>query len=104
MNIKKLLGKRIQEIRKSKKLTQEKVAEFVGIETNSLSNIETGRFYPTSENLEKIIKVLDIHPSELFELEHLQDNKILLSEINKMLIDNPTKIKEFYKIAKAILC
>lgn len=103
MNIKKLLGKRIQEIRKSKKLTQERVAEFVGIETNSLSNIETGRFYPTSENLEKIIKILEITPSELFEYEHLQDNDILIAEINKMLTKHPEKVQEFYKIAKAIL-
>ena len=103
MNIKKLLGKRIQEIRKSKKLTQEKVAEFVGIETHSLSNIETGRFYPTSENLEKIIKILDISISELFECEHLQDDKTLLAEINETLINNPKKIREFYKIMKAII-
>lgn len=103
MNIKKLLGRRIQEIRKSKKLTQEKVAEFVGIETNSLSNIETGRFYPTSENLEKIINVLDVTPSELFECEHLQDRDILISEINDMLVKYPEKIKVFYKIAKAFL-
>lgn len=103
MNIKKLLGKRIQEIRKSKKLTQEKVAEFVEIETNSLSNIETGRFYPTSENLEKIIKILDITPSELFECEHLQTKDILIAEINDMLKKHPEKVQEFYKIAKAIL-
>lgn len=103
MNIKKLLGKRIQEIRKSKKLTQEKVAEYIGIETNSLSNIETGRFYPTSENLEKIIKILDISISELFNCEHLQDDKTLLAEINEMLISNPKKIREAYKIIKAII-
>lgn len=103
MNIKKLLGKRIQEIRKAKKLTQEKVAEYIGIETNSLSNIETGRFYPTSENLEKIIKILEISPRELFECEHLQSDTDLLKEINDILTTHPEKIKEFYKILKSII-
>ena len=60
MNIKKLLGKRIQEIRKSKKLTQEYVAELVGIEVVSLSNIENGKYYPTAENLKKIINISKI--------------------------------------------
>jgi transcriptional regulator with XRE-family HTH domain len=53
MDIKKLLGKRIQEIRKSKKLTQEQVAEIIEMEPASLSNIENGKYYPTAENLEK---------------------------------------------------
>ena len=93
-----------KKLENQKKLTQEKVAEFVRIETNSLSNIGTGRFYPTSENLEKIIKILDISISELFECEHLQDDKTLLAaEINETLINNPKKIREFYKIMKAII-
>ena len=67
MDIKVLLGKRIQEIRKSKKITQDYLAEKVGIETVSLSNIERGKFYPTAENLNKIITVLEIKPDELSE-------------------------------------
>ena len=38
--LKENLGKRIQEIRKSKNLTQEKLAEIIGIDTPNLSNIE----------------------------------------------------------------
>ena len=60
MDIKKLLGKRIKEVRKSKGLTQEQVAEIIGMEPASLSNIENGRYYPTSDNLEKIINVLGV--------------------------------------------
>lgn len=56
MNIKKLLGSRLQEIRKIRKLTQEQVAEFAEIETSSISNIENGKYYPSAENLNKILK------------------------------------------------
>ena len=40
MNNKKLLGKRIKEIRKSKGYTQEQLSEMIEIETSSLSGIE----------------------------------------------------------------
>ena len=102
MNIKKLLGKRIQELRKRKNLTQEKVAELVNIETGSLSNIENGKYYPTAENLEKILNALNSSPSELFQFEHLQESETMIDEITKILQKNPSKIKDFYKIAKAL--
>lgn len=102
MNIKKLLGKRIQEIRKSLGMTQEKVAESMNIETSSLSNIENGKYYPTAENLEKICLVLGIPPEMLFQFEHLQNEKDLVLEINSRLTANPEKIRDVYKIVKAI--
>ena len=103
MNIKKLLGKRIQEIRKSRHLTQEKVAELIEIETGSLSNIENGKYYPTAENLEKILNVLNVTPEKLLRFEHLQENDSLIFEINELLKQNPQKIKEIYKIVKVIV-
>ena len=48
MDPKKILGKKIQTYRKLRQITQEKLAETIGIETISLSKIETGRNYPTS--------------------------------------------------------
>ena len=44
MNLKKLLGKRLQEIRRNKKITQEQLAEYIGVEPISISNIEVGRY------------------------------------------------------------
>ncbi len=102
MNIKKLLGKRIKEIRRNKGLTQDELAEKIGIESGSISNIENGKYYPTADNLEKIIKALNISPQNLFVIEHNQDNDVLLNEINLILEENPDKIKEFYKILKAL--
>ena len=42
--LKKALGSQIQKIRKQKKFTQEKLAALIGIEVQSLSNIEAGYF------------------------------------------------------------
>ncbi len=48
-NMKKLLGKRIKEIRNKRGLTQEKLAELVEINTPNISYIENGKFYPSYE-------------------------------------------------------
>ena len=103
MNIKLLLGKRIKELRKQRKLTQENVSELIGIDTVSLSNIETGKYYPTAENLDKILNILKITPHELFDFEHLDSNDILIQKINDMLNKNPERIKDVYKILKGFL-
>lgn len=103
MNIKKALGKRIKEIRVSLGLTQEEVAEKIEINPSSYCNIENGKYYPTAENLDKILLALNISPSEIFEFEHLQDNDDLIEEINNMLRDNPEKVSEIYKVIKAIV-
>ena len=52
--IKKLLGKRIREVRILRNLTQEDLSELTDIGASSISKIESGHFHPTDENLEKI--------------------------------------------------
>lgn len=103
MDIKKLLGKRIQEIRRSKNITQEYLAELVGIETVSLSNIERGKYYPTAENLNKIITILNIEPEDLFSFKHLSTQQELIEEINKKLMNDEKLTQIVYKFCKFYL-
>ena len=100
---KELLGKRLRELRKRRGLKQETLAELVCFETsNSISNIENGYNYPSIQNLEKILKVLDSSFVEIFSVGHLQPSDDLLAEINTILKSHPQKIGEVYKIIKAI--
>ena len=103
MDTKKLLGKRIKELIKQKHLSQEKLAELIGVEPTTLSNIVTGRNYPLISTLEKIIQVLDIKFSDVFIFEHNKENKDLQAEIEQILNNNPNRMKDFYKIAKALV-
>lgn len=64
---KKLLGQRIKELRKLNKLTQEELAEAVGIDPKHLSSIETGRNSPTLLTLEKISGALNVQIKTLFD-------------------------------------
>ena len=102
MNIKKLLGKKLQLIRKSKKLTQEQVAEFVGVETSSISNIENGKYYPSAENLDKIIKVLNIKPSEIFAFESLAPKEDLIDEMTKSMQEDENLTRKIYQFYLAV--
>lgn len=70
MENKKLLGKRIKELRKQSVLTQEKLAELIGIETSSLSGIESGRHFPSLPTLEKIATQLNVDLKTLFDFNH----------------------------------
>ena len=103
MCIKKYIGKRIKEIRKNKHLSQEQLSEMLDISQNALSYIETGENFFSAETLEKLISALDIEPSELFEIKHLQKDEQLLDEIVRMLKENPEKIKDIYKITKSLV-
>lgn len=102
MNKKIFLGRRIKELRKRKGISQEKLAELIGIEPPSVCNIENGKNYPTLQNLEKITTVLGVTYTDVFNFDQHQDPDDLIFEINNMMKNNPEKIKDFYKIIKAL--
>ncbi len=104
MDTRHLLGKRIKEIRKKKGLSQEQLAEMIGLESsNSISNVENGYNYPSIQNLEKMLKVLNCSFPAIFTFEQHKSSDILIKEINELLINNPEKISDFYKILKALV-
>lgn len=99
--IKKQLGQRIKEIRKSKGLTQEKLAEIVGIGTSNISYIETGKFAPSIENFERIAEALDVEPHELYMFSSKSINEIK-KELFNVLENDDEMLQLFYKMYKAM--
>lgn len=103
MNIKKSLGKRIKDIRKYKNITQERLAELIEVDTSSISNIENGRAYPTAENLEKIISVLDLKFSDIFSFDNFpQDKNELIQEMVKSMQADEDLTKLMYKFYSSV--
>lgn len=62
----KVLGKKIQKRRKELDLTQEEVADKVGISRAYMGYIEQGRYAPSLEVLEKVAKALKSSISDFF--------------------------------------
>ena len=63
MDEKLILKNRIKEARQKKGLSQEELANLVGVSRNTISSIETGQFSPTA----KLALVLCIALDEKFE-------------------------------------
>ncbi|MBQ8458479.1 helix-turn-helix transcriptional regulator [bacterium] len=102
MNIKKLLGKRLQEIRKKRNITQEHLAEMVELDTSSISHIENGKYYPNAENLDKILNVLNIKPSEIFTFENFLPKDELIEEMLNSMKNDDKLTRLMYKFYQSV--
>ena len=62
----KIIGKRIQEFRKKKGMTQDELSEILEITPHYLSALERGIYNIKLETLVKILNTLDISADEIF--------------------------------------
>lgn len=101
-DFKKLLGKKIQKIRKSKGLTQEKLAEMIDIETPSLSYLETGKYSPSIETLQKLSEALSVQPWEFYYFSDYSDED-KKEQLKQALDKDPKLVKILYSVYKSII-
>ena len=103
-DVKKSLGKRIKFYREARNLTQEQLAEKIGINSKSLSTIECGQNFVTAQTLENISSALDISIKKLFDFEdsYIEDKKIK-EKLFDLINQNEEKILTIYKIIKGYL-
>lgn len=69
MSLKLRVGGRLREIRKSRGLTQERLAERIERSVDAVSALERGLALPSFETLEKLADVLDVPVRDFFDLE-----------------------------------
>ena len=60
------IGRRIKELRKQKKIPQERLAEMIGISPNYLSALERGAYNIKLDTLVQIIDCLDVTADDIF--------------------------------------
>ena len=101
-DIKKLLGLKIREYRKANNLTKEQLAELVGIGTANISYIETGRFSPSIETLQKLSEIFKVYPYELYMFEHLKPSEELKKELFEALNKDEDLLKLVYKFYRTV--
>ena len=106
VNIKKEFGAKIKRIRVKRGLTQEQLAEKIEIAPRTLSGIENGKNFVTSETLGKMLDVLEITSSELFAFDHIKPQEDLKEELLKDIknLKDRNKIETVYKVVKAVIC
>lgn len=90
----KFLGSRIREIRFARNLTQEKLAEAVGVGTTHISHIETGNTTPSLQTLLDIINTLGCSADELLCMEVQAARPYRNSWLSELVADcNSTEVK-----------
>lgn len=103
-SLKKLLGQRIKEVRKSRGLTQPALAEMVNVDAKYISRIETGSSSPSLDTLENISIALDIEVKELFDFAHLKGKEELIARIPQLLNKlNTNDVRLAYRLINDII-
>jgi transcriptional regulator with XRE-family HTH domain len=82
---KEFLGRRIREIRKALKMSQERLAEKVDVDPRYISRIELGKCFPSLETLDKISLSLDVELRDLFDFSHFMREVVSMQEVVDLL-------------------
>ena len=61
-----VLKNKLKEVRSEKKLSQQELADMVGVSRNTISSIETGQYEPTAKLALVLSIALDMKFEELF--------------------------------------
>ena len=61
------VGKQIQSLRRQKGITQEELADLVGVDRSYMGFVERGERNPTLDKIGKIAKALKVAPADLFD-------------------------------------
>lgn len=98
-----VIGERIKKIRKSKNITQEKLAEKLDVSIAFLSRIERGSSQVNLKRLGQICEILDVTEGEILNGTTSKSAKYLDSDFSQLLKTcSPDKQKLIYDIAKVI--
>ena len=85
MHYRKLLCDNIKNLRLSKKLTQAKFAELIGLSVEAVRNIEHQKYTPSANTIDVICSKFSLSPVDLLVGELSDDQSTIISIINDKL-------------------
>ena len=99
------LGEKLQELRKSRGLTQEELAEALYVSRTAVSKWESGRGYPSLDSLKEISSYFGVTLDELLSAEKIltlaeKENKFNIRGICDLLIG----IVDLFSFILSIIC
>ena len=81
------IGKRIKHYRTEKKMSQEELGRIVSVNYQHISNIESGRRYPSLELIILIANALDVSADDLLTDNLKHSSSPVGTEIHNLLLD-----------------
>ncbi len=98
-NVKKIFGCNLRNLRESKNLTQEKLAEFLDLQTyQTINRIENAKSFVTSDLLEKICTFFNVEPVVLFQIPNDNCTKETVDKISQI----SSKLDKIYNIVSSL--
>ena len=105
MDLKKVLGNNIKHYRQLRGLSQEEFSELLDLSQQTLSRIERGVNFLTSETLDKIPHILGVNVYELFKIDSGYVSNDVMDDIERhlnVLKAHPQKLEFVRKIIRDI--
>jgi transcriptional regulator with XRE-family HTH domain len=103
MDIKKLIGLRLKELRKKRRFSQEEVAALANITAKHVSSIELGKENPTLETFLKLAAVFKVELWELLNYGHELSRKDLQAKLISIIKrSKDDELRLFLKFVNAI--
>lgn len=97
------IGIRIREVRKERDMTQEQLAEAVGVGTTHISHIENGHTIPSVQVLIDIINVLGCSADKLLCIEVAEARPVFNNWLTDLVADcSSTEIKHIVDVVAAV--
>lgn len=94
----------LRNLRKSRKLTQEQLAELVGVDFRYISFVENARSFPSCELIEKLSKALNVNYSDLFTFDEILTRQEYEEQLHKIIrLLNDKNLQTLFKVAKDLI-
>lgn len=90
------MNNHIKKYRKLKKITQQDLADFVGVSRQTINNIEQNIKSPSIDLAKRIALTLDVSVDELFKEERMETMYLKTTILGKSLCSNDGKNKGFF--------
>ena len=101
-SIKTVFAARLKELRKKRGLTQEQLAEMLGVAPRHISFIETAKSFPSGDLIERICSKLNIKYSYLFDGEQPTGEELLQKTTSLISKFDNKKLQIIYNIASEL--
>lgn len=96
-------GKRIQEARKRKGLTQKELANMLGLATGTIQQYELEKRRPKADTVEKMSLILSLEPIEILTGRTSEEWERHLDEIIKDAEDSQREVEEYIRRQRIII-
>src|SRR5512141_2369377 len=99
-----LVGSRIRELRKGRRLTQTELSEKIGVAQSDLSRMEQGEYKVGLDTLFKILQVFDLKMGEFFgetETDEEREARDLVGEFQNLSEEARQEVRDFVRFKRA---